>query len=181
MSIFTRWLNHALKVWRRQRDQHLNWQLARHQQVSSLREARKLAEQALLAQLKKQAQQLAHELALNDAKNSNELAMMKIQCKQDLKDYQQYLDALDRLKLSLRENFAHLPEAVAYTIHHHAKQLLNRMWEAQDLQEKLQVEMQLIQLMTAVHEDSLQSLQATTESALPQKTLAFIDHTHQIG
>jgi hypothetical protein len=102
--------------------------------------------------------------------------MLKIQCKQDLKDYQQYLASLDKLKLSLRENFAHLPEAVAFTIHHHAKQLLNRMWDAQDLQEKLKVEMQLIQFMTAVHEDSVNALSDNASHGFPQKTLAFIDH-----
>ena len=177
MSILERWLSARLRFLRNTRNEDLNWRLARQQDVAALREAKKLAEQALVAQMKKQAQQLAHELALGAAKNNTELAMLKIQCKQDLKDYQQYLESLDKLKLSLRENFAHLPEAVAFTIHHHAKQLLNRMWETQDLQEKLKVEMQLIQFMTAVHEDSVNALSGDAKQMLPQKTLDFIDHT----
>lgn len=176
MSIFNRWLNSALGLWRNNRDENLRWHLARQQDVAALRQAKVLAEQALVAQLKKQAQQLAHELAMGETRHGNELAMLKIQCKQDLKDYQQYLQSLDKLKLSLRENFSHLPEAVAFTIHHHAKQLLNRMWDEQDQQEKLKVEMQLIQFMTAVHEDSVGSLNAAEPPALPQKTLAFIDN-----
>jgi hypothetical protein len=177
MSVIKRWLTATLRFLRNSRDEALSWQLTRQQDVAALRESKKLAEQALVAQMKKQAQQLAHELSLNEAKNSNELAMLKIQCKQDLKDYQQYLASLDKLKSSLRDNFAHLPEAVAFTIHHHAKQLLNRLWEAEDLQEKLKVEMQLIQLMTAVHEDSVDALNSDMRATLPQKTLAFIDHT----
>lgn len=176
MSSLERWLNAGLRFLRNARDEDLDWRLGRRQDVATLRESKKLAEQALVAQMKKQAQQLAHELALNATKNNNELAMLKIQCKQDLKDYQQYLASLDKLKLSLRENFAHLPEAVAFTIHHHAKQLLNRMWDAQDLQEKLKVEMQLIQFMTAVHEDSVNALSDNASHGFPQKTLAFIDH-----
>lgn len=176
MSFLHRWLNGALAIWRGERDENLRWQLARQQDVAALRQARMLAEQALVAQLKKQAQQLAHELAMGETLHANELAMLKIQCKQDLKDYQQYLQSLDKLKLSLRENFAHLPEAVAFTIHHHAKQLLNRMWDEQDPVAKLKVEMQLIQFMTAVHEDSIGSLTADKPESLPQKTLAFIDN-----
>lgn len=170
-----RFLTGALAFWRRSRDENLQWQLSRKEEVAQLRQARALTEQALVAELKKKAQQLAHELAVNQAKNSNELAMVKIQCKQDLKDYQQYLESLDKLKQSLRGSYAHLPEAVAFTIHHHAKLLLNRMWEERDAQEKLKIEMQLIQFMTAVHEDSLSSLKVDGSEALPQKTLAFID------
>ncbi|MGZ4959262.1 MAG: hypothetical protein ACXV7J_08420 [Methylomonas sp.] len=175
MSLIARWLGDALKFLRRSRDENLQWQLARHDEVAELRQARALAEQALVAQLRKQAQQLAHELAVERARNSNELAMVKIQCKQDLKDYQQYLQSLDRLKESLRSSYVHLPEAVAFTIHHHAKQLLNRMWEAEDVQQKLKIEMQLLQFMTAVHEDSQASLQGSGSDSLPQKALAFID------
>lgn len=175
MSLITRWLGEALGFLRRSRDENLQWRLSRQDDVAELRQARALAEQALAAQLRKQAQQLAHELAVNKARNSSELAMLKTQCKQDLKDYQQYLQALDKLKESLRGSYAHLPEAVAFTIHHHAKQLLNRMWEAQEPQEKIKVEMQLLQFMTAVHEDSQASLQKTGGDALPQKALAIID------
>lgn len=175
MSLISRWLGDALAFLRRSRDEDLRWQLSRQDDVAELRQARVLAEQALVAQLKKQAQQLAHELEVNKARNSTELAMVKTQCKQDLRDYQQYLQSLDKLKASLRNNYAHLPEAVAFTIHHHAKQLLNRMWETQEPQEKMKVEMQLLQFMTAVHEDSQASLQSPGSEVLPQKALALID------
>lgn len=175
MSSVGRWLGDALAFLRRSRDDNLHWQLSRHDAVTDLRQAKALAEQALVAQLKKQAQQLAHELAVNKARNSNELAMVKTQCKQDLKDYQQYLQSLDRLKESLRNSYAHLPEAVAFTIHHHAKQLLNRMWDAQEPQEKLKIEMQLLQFMTAVHEDSQAALQDAGNEGLPRRALAYID------
>ncbi|WP_446810899.1 hypothetical protein ACH50O_04800 [Methylomonas sp. 2BW1-5-20] len=175
MSSISRWLGEALAFLRRSRDDNLQWHLTRHEDVADLQQAKALAEQALVAQLKKQSQQLAHELAVNKARNSNELAMVKTQCKQDLKDYQQYLQSLDKLKDSLRSSYAHLPEAVAFTIHHHAKQLLNRMWDAQEPQEKLKIEMQLLQFMTAVHEDSQASLQGEGKEGLPQRALAFID------
>lgn len=176
MSFISHWLNGALSFWRNKRDENLRWHLVRQQDVAALRQSRALAEQSLVSELKKQAQQLAHELAVNETKNNNELEMIKIQCKQDLKDYQQYLDSLDKLKQSLQVSYAHLPEAVAFTIHHHAKLLLNRMWDEQDPQEKLKIEMQLLQFMTAVHEDSLSSLNRDGGESLPERTLAFIDN-----
>lgn len=169
------WFGEALAFLRHSCDEHLQWRLSRRDDIAALREAKALSEQALAAQLRKQAQQLAHELAVTKTRNSNELAMVKTQCQQDLKDYQQYLQSLERLKESLRNSYSHLPEAVAFTIHHHAKQLLNRMWDAQDTQEKMKIEMQLLQFMTAVHEDSQSSLQSPGNEALPKKALACID------
>ena len=175
MSVISTWLSNALSFLRRSRDEHLHWQIELHQQASDFRQAKAMAEQALAAQLRKQAQQLAHELAVNKAQNNNTLAMVKVQCKQDLQDYRDYLQSLDKLKASMRASYANLPEAVAYTIHHHAKQLLNKMWDAQDSQEKIKFEMQLLQFMTAVHEDNQASLQGNSAEALPQRALAFID------
>ena len=175
MSLISRWLDETVEFWHRRRDRNLRWELNRQNDVRELRYAKAMAEQALVSQLKKQAQQLAHELAVSKTKNVNELAMVKVQCRQELKDYQQYLQSLDRLKESLRDSYAHLPEAVAFTIHHHAKQLLNRMWEAEEGPEKMKVEMQLLQFMAAVHEDSRAALQDETKDGLPQNALAFID------
>jgi hypothetical protein len=173
--MIAQWCHKVLWMVRRNCDEQLQWRLSRHEDMAALRQARVLAEQELVSQLRKQSQQLAHELAVIKAKNNNQLAMVKTQCQQDLKDYQQYLQSLDRLKESLRNSYAHLPEAVAYTIHHHAKQLLNRMWEAEDTQQKMKYEVQLLQFMTAVHEDSQLSLQDDTRETLPKKSLAFID------
>ncbi len=175
MSLIERFLTRSLAWLRSNRDQNLQWQLSRHQDVAELRHQRALAEQQLAAELNKRAQQLAHELAVGEARQASELAMVKIQCKQELKDYQHYLQSLDKLKDSLRQSYAHLPEAVAFTIHHHAKQLLNRMWEVGDEQERLKVEMQLLRFMTAVHEDSQAALTSQQPRALPEKTLAFLD------
>ncbi|MGD0959043.1 MAG: hypothetical protein ABSB19_04475 [Methylomonas sp.] len=175
MSVITRWLNSGLDFLRRSLDENLHWQIQRQEHLSELKQTRALAEQALAAQLRKHAQQLAHELAVTKTKHNNELAMVKIQCKQELKDYQQYLLSLDKLKESLRNTYTDLPEAMAYTIHHHAKQLLNNMWDAEDNREKMKFEMQLLQFMAAVHEDNQSCLLGAGSTNLPLKALAIID------
>lgn len=175
MSLIASYFQRCLVFLRRQRDQELLWQRERHENVASLRQAKALSEQALAAELRKRAQQLEHELAVNAARYDNELAMVKIQCQQALNDYQQYLQSLDKLKISLRDSYVHLPEAVAFTIHHHAKQLLNRMWEAENDHEKLRLEMQLLRFMSVVHEDSQIALMQPELNALPSKTLSFLE------
>jgi len=171
MSLVQRYLNAAQDFIRRSRDDNLRWRRARQQDEAALRQAQTLAEQALAAELRKQAQLLEHELAVLKTRNHNELEMVKIQCQQDLQDYKQYLQSLDTLKSSLRQSYAHLPEAVAFTLHHHAKQLLNRMWESQQAEEKMKTELQLLQFMAAVHEDSVTGLQ---HGGMPEKALGLI-------
>ena len=100
--------------------------------------------------------------------------MFKTKCKQDIKDYKQYLASLDQLKRSIQASYTHLPEAVAFTIHHHAKHLLNLMWEAEDFEQKMHYEMQLINFMTTVHEDARMYLEGATVEKLPEKTMRLI-------
>jgi hypothetical protein len=100
--------------------------------------------------------------------------MLKIKYQQDIKDYKQYLNSLDQLKQSIQLNYAHLPVAVAFTIHHHAKQLLNKMWEAEDVETKMRFEIQLLQFMTAAHEDARLNIENEALDNVPQKTLDLI-------
>jgi hypothetical protein len=88
--------------------------------------------------------------------------------------YKQYLESLDQLKRSIQTSYTHLPEAVAFTIHHHAKYLLNKMWEADNFEEKMQHEMQLIRFMATVHEDARLYLEGVTTEKLPENTLNLI-------
>jgi hypothetical protein len=81
---------------------------------------------------------------------------------------------LDKLKQSIQLSYAHLPVAVAFTIHHHAKQLLNRMWEAEDLETKIRFEIKLLDFMAAAHEDARLNFENETLENVPQKTLDLI-------
>jgi hypothetical protein len=175
MSLIARWLRSAQLMLQSYMDEDLRWRLARKDDLSALRHDHALAEQALAAKLKKEALQLAQELEISKARNNTALEMVKIQCQQDLKDYQHYLQSLDKLKTSLRNSYADLPEAVAFTLHHHAKHLLNTMWEAEDLQMKKKLEIQLLEFIAAVHEDSCSSLLQNAKGTLPEKALACID------
>ena len=174
MTTFKNWVFALLKLFHTVKDENLQWQTANQDRQLKLKHARVLAEKALAAELKKKSVRLAHEISLLQTKNDAELSMFKTQCKQDIKDYKQYLAALDQLKRSIQASYTHLPVAVAYTIHHHAKHLLNLMWETEDVEQKMRYEMQLINFMTTVHEDARSHLEGTTAEKLPEKTLNLI-------
>lgn len=156
------------------KDKNLEWRRnSQHQQIE-FKQRQVLAEKALDAELKKKSLQLEHEITLLKTKNAAELSMFRTRCKQDIQDYKQYLASLDKLKQSIRNSYSHLPESVAFTIHHHAKHLLHQMWEAENIEQKMQHEMQLIQFMTAVHEDARLHLEGAATGNLPERTLNLI-------
>jgi len=163
-----------LKLFHSLKDENLQWKTANQDQQVKLKHARVLAAKTLEAELKKKSVQLEHEITLLRTKNDTELSMFKTRCKQDIKDYKQYLASLDQLKRSIQASYTHLPEAVTFTIHHHAKQLLNLMWETQDFEQKMQHEIQLIKFMTTAHEDARLHLEGVTTEKLPERTLGLI-------
>ena len=163
-----------LKLFHSVKEENLQWKTANQDQQVKLKHARVLAEKTLEAELKRKSVQLEHEITLLRTKNDAELSMFKTKCKQDIKDYKQYLASLDQLKRSIQTSYTHLPEAVAFTIHHHAKHLLNQMWEAENFEQKMQHEIQLINFMTTVHEDARLHLEGAATEKLPERTLSLI-------
>ena len=174
MSTFKSLVFTLVKLFHSVKDENLQWNKANQDQQIKLKHARVLASKTLEAELKKKSVQLEHEITLLRTKNDAELSMFKTKCKQDIKDYKQYLASLDQLKRSIQASYKHLPEAVAFTIHHHAKHLLNQMWEAEDFEQKMQHEIQLIKFMTTVHEDARLHLEGATTEKLPERTLSLI-------
>ena len=176
MLSLNRWMLSLLSIFHAVKDENLKWKQQNQEQQLKLKHAQILAEKQLEAELKKRTVQLVHEIELLNTENEANLAILKVKYQQEVKDYKQYLNSLDQLKISIQKSYVHLPEAVAFTIHHHAKQLLNQMWETENFQDKIQVEMQLIQFMTTVHEESRLFLQGSQAENLPEKTLALIQN-----
>ena len=120
MTTFKNWVLSLLNLFHSVKDETLYWQKNNQAQQTQLKHSRILATKKLEAELKKKSVQLEHEISLLRTKNDTELIMLKTKCKQDIKDYKQYLNALDQLKHSLQLSYKQLPEAVAFTLHHHA-------------------------------------------------------------
>lgn len=175
MNLFKKLILGLVDLFHVIKHEKLRWQTEHQSQELALKQAHIFAEEEIIAQLKKKSVQLEHEIALLNEKHTTELVLFKTKCQQDIRDYKQYLAALDKLKQSIQKSYTHLPEAVAFTIHHHAKQLLNAMWEEEDFTQKMRYEMQLIDFMTAVHEDAQLHLEGNSREKLPEKTLSLLE------
>jgi len=158
------------------REENNQWKKDNTELLNENKTKRAIADQVLAAELKKRKLQLEHEIALLKTKQASRFAMYKTRCKQDIKDYKQYLASLDQLKQSIQSSYIHLPESVAFTIHHHAKYLLHKMWETEDFEQKLQMEMKLIQFMATVQEDARSPSTEKSISALPEKALSLLEN-----
>lgn len=175
MKILTEQIHHIVNLVHSIKDKNLHWQAENQDQHLKLSHTRILAEKKLEAELAKKSIQLAHEIALLKTQQNAELAMLKTRCKEDVKDYQQYLESLNQLKLAIQSSYVHLPDAIAHTIHHHAKSLLNTMWEAEDFEEKIKREAQLVKFMTTVHEEARLYRAGALGEKLPENTLKLIN------
>ncbi len=156
------------------KDKNLDWQSANQEQLLQLLHARIRAKKTLEAELTIKSTQLEHDIAMLKTQQSTELAMLKTRCKEDISDYQQYLESLNKLKKTIQNSYPHLPEAIVLTIHHHAKSLLNRMWEADNLDDKIDYEAQLLTFMTTFHEEAQLMRSGTHQEILPENTLKLI-------
>lgn len=175
MKRLTRWFRDFLDLFHTIRQQNLRWQLQTHAEKMQLRTARAMSEKNLHNQLTMQQQILENELALLKSAHKSNMAMLRIKNKQAIRDYREYLAALDRLKTAITDKYRHLPEPLAFTIHYHAKQLLDEMWEAEELQHKISHEILLIQFMTSINDDIHDSADKHDDSnPLPLKTLALL-------
>lgn len=177
MNKFKDWILGLVEAYHAVRNENLRWRTANQKQQTQLKHAQVLAENDLADQLKIKRAQLEHELARLQTQHQADLTMFKSKCKQDIKDYQDYLAALAQLKTAIQRRYHTLPDALAFTIHHHAKQLLNLLWEAQDLEQKIHCEIQLINFMTAIQDDASRISATEVDSLLPAKTLELLKHT----
>lgn len=156
------------------KEKNLTWRERNQKRQQALKKAESLAAQELEAELGKRIACLERDISLLRTGHKAELAMFKSRCEQEVQDYRQFLHAIDDLKKVIQASYAHLPDAVAFTIHHHAKHLLNQMWEAETDEQKRRFECRLIQFMTTAHEEARMSGAAPNAGALPENTLNLI-------
>ena len=158
------------------KSENLQWQLENYKKVHELNCQTQLSKQELEAKLEKQKAEFSFQLDRLKQQHAIDLTMFKAECGQQVRDYKQYLDSIDQLKNLIQQSYSHLPDAISLTIHHHAKQILKQMWEAENLAEKMQFETSLLDLMTRVHQDTQDKLvQNQKGKQIPVRTLELIN------
>ena len=162
------------------RDSHLAWKRERLDDILGLQHQKTLAKMELEAELEKRKAILKNEIERIISEGEAELKMLKDKHDREIKDYKQFLDAIDEMKEKIIETYQSIPLPMALTIHRHAKGLLNSLWDTDDLEEKILHERKLLRFLETIYEDTLALPADSPHStrALPAKTIAFI---HQQG
>ncbi len=164
-----------LTGWVRRLRQENRWH-RRQREADLLVLKRRQAEVELELEAERRRRLMALEFELERLKRRQQLELTQLERKleQDLKDYERYLAAVDRLQEQLRQSFSHAPEVIVLTIHHHAKQLLDKMWEAEDLNLRIERERELVKFLTTVYEDTIQAQSEETRLLLPRRALRLM-------
>ncbi len=148
----------------------------RQRDVDLLDLQRRQAEMELDMEALKRRRLVELEFELERFKRQQQMELIQLEKKleQDLQDYERYLAAVDRLQEQLRQVFSHAPEVIVLTIHHHAKQLLDKMWEAEELNVRIEREREFVKFLTTVYEDTIQAQNEKTQLLLPQRALRLM-------
>ncbi|MEQ1558581.1 MAG: hypothetical protein ABL933_06500 [Methyloglobulus sp.] len=178
MKILKDQILNALNLIQSINTKNLTWQAENQDQKIKLSHTAALAEKELAGELAKKAIHLKHEINLIKTKQTAELVMLKTRCKKDIEDYEHYLESLNQLKSAMQSRYSSLPDAIVHTIHHHSKNLLNSMWEAENPEDKFKYELRLIQFITIMHEDIRLNQATTVTDELPENTLKLVHQAH---
>ncbi|BCX89553.1 type III secretion protein O [Methylomarinovum tepidoasis] len=172
------WGQRLRRILREIRGERRRWRRERETDLLALRRRQVEVELDLEAEKRRRQLHLEQELERMRRQFELELTLLEKKQEQDLRDYERYLAAVDQLQVQLRHAFSQAPEVIVLTLHHHAKRLLDRMWEAEDLQQRLQREQEFVKFLTTVYEDTLQATTTEgTEPLLPRRALRLMLHT----
>jgi seryl-tRNA synthetase len=155
------------------RTANLEWKKEKLAEILELKKRR----ESLSGELKKMEAALKIEIEKINIQGQADIRMLKDKCDQDVRDYKQFLDAIDDLKERIQRSYSNIPLPLVLTIHRHAKILLNNMWDQDNIEQRNAMERKMIMFLEAVYEDTAY-LPGDTKNGLPIKTITLI---HQKG
>jgi hypothetical protein len=147
------------------RTENLEWRRRKADEIAALRKKHRL-----------QDMELEHELVRREIELREEIKRLELQEQSVTRDYVDFLGAIDQLKDRIVKTFDNMPRPIALLIHHHAKQMLHEMWQADDLHERLGHEQRLLNFMAVIHDDTARLGQVGDMHRLPLKTIEFINN-----
>lgn len=95
-----------------------------------------------------------------------------------LRNYKEFLDAVDGMKQDLQRLYPEMPLATSLLLHHHASSLLEKMWHEKDEYEREKLQERFVKFLIAAQDDAL-SL-AESKARVPQKMLSLIEEKRNI-
>ncbi len=157
------------------RSANTQWMEKNLEVIYKNRERKENLELELQREIRKRRSEIEHELEMLSTEQSGELERLKMKVERDIRNYSNFLDELDKMKAQIVAAFKDSPPTVALLIHRHASELLNQMWNEENLGARKTLEVKLIDLMDSVSAD-VQALKASEDGSYhsPQKALKLI-------
>ncbi|MEO0988629.1 MAG: hypothetical protein AAFY20_24285 [Cyanobacteria bacterium J06639_14] len=139
------------------------------------REKKAMLELGLQEQIQKRKAEIQQELNKLALEYEGELERVKMKVDQETKDYANFLRELDVIKAQIVAALKSATSITALLIHRHASELLNQMWNEDDLEQRKVLEGRLLDLFSSVTDDVV-TLKSSEEGRyyLPEKTLKLI-------
>lgn len=143
------------------RDKNIRWQQENLPALNELEKQRRLSKQ-----------EIDQELQRRQVRFKYYIEQLKVEGESKMQDFQEFLDAIDKIKSDFRQNFQQMSLPVVLSIHQHGKRLLISMWNSNNFHDRMRYEQQLFDFLYAVNEDMY--LVSSQEKNLPEKTLQLI-------
>jgi hypothetical protein len=139
------------------------------------REKKELLELDLEERIQRRKSEIQYDADRLTLERSFELERLKMKLKQQVGDYKDFLVELDSMKKQMQEFFIDVPPTFLRLIHHHASNLMDQMWNEDDLDKRRFLEKQLLELLISVNDDCT-AAKSSQDGAyyLPEKTLKLI-------
>lgn len=157
------------------RSANTQWMEKNIEGIYKSRERKETLELDLQKEIRTRRSKIEHELEMLSAEQSGELEKLKMKIDRDVRSYSDFLDELDAMKSQIVAAFPEAPPPIALLIHRHASELLNQMWQENNIEQRRILEGKLIDLMSSVNSD-VQALkeQESSSYSTPENALKLI-------
>lgn len=155
------------------RDQNLEWKRARIDDKHDLQEKEDIGR----ANRKGRAmeERIKYENAIKEQKLKHEQQMeaIKISGEHRLKNYKDFLHAVNDMKQDLRRLYPEMPLVTALLLHHHASDLLDKMWHEKDEYEHERLKGRFVKFLLAAQDDALSI--SSESNHIPRKMIELLE------
>ncbi len=139
-----------------------------------------ILDKAELKQLKEvKRAQIEHEVELSKIKFAEQLNRVREREAQTTRDYKEFLEMIDDMKIQIVEAYPEMPKVMALIIHQHAKRLIDEMWNNPSDELQNQCRIRLTRFIKVVYDDTAQGLLTGDSGKTPEKTLNYIENTER--
>ncbi len=121
-----------------------------------------------------QKAELEQELQMLKVRFAAEIERKKEEEQRATNDYKEFLDSIGEMKQKMLATFPDMPKSIVYSIHHHAKYLLDEIWKSSDEASQVKSRSRFADFLMAVYNDTANALVSEQELKLPKETLKLI-------